>query len=143
MFSTVYFRFRNYRNTGAVFVFENTVPFSFPIKKCESKSDGVFRRRFRRFSSLISTARRPCCRSLSITLSLGPSSSPPHLLPLLSILVSRTAAAAAMPLCWARGLRRQRRYSLGKATPLSSPPALRRLLYGSRIPFEIHADLSV
>ena len=79
MFSTVYFCFRNYRNTGAVFVSKNTVPFSFPIKKCESKSDGVFRRRFRRFSSLISTARRPCCRSLSITLSLGPSSSPPPL----------------------------------------------------------------
>ena len=42
------------------------------------------------------------------------------------------------------GCGRQRRYSLGKA-PVSFPscPALRRLLYGSRIPFEIHADLSV
>ena len=46
MFSTVYFRFRNYRNTGAVFVSENTVPLLFPIKNCESKSGGVFRRLF-------------------------------------------------------------------------------------------------
>jgi len=46
VFSTVYFRFRNYRNTGAVFVFENTVPLSFLMKKYESKSGGVFRRPF-------------------------------------------------------------------------------------------------
>ena len=46
VFSTVYFRFRNYRNTGAVFVSENTVPFSFPIKKYESKNGGAFRRPF-------------------------------------------------------------------------------------------------
>jgi len=46
VFSTVYFCFRNYQNTGAVFVSENTVPLSFPIKKCESKSGGVFHRPF-------------------------------------------------------------------------------------------------
>ena len=46
MFSTVYFHFRNYRNTGAVFVSKNTVPLLFLIKKCESKNGGVFRRPF-------------------------------------------------------------------------------------------------
>ena len=101
----------------------------------------------------ISAAHRPSPAAFRLPLALGLSllapaqaagpGDPPPPLPLLSILVSRTAAAAAMPLCWARGLRRQRRYSLGQATPLSSPPALRRLLYGSRIPFVIHADLSV
>ena len=46
MFSTIYFRFRNYRNTGVVFVSENTVPLSFPMKNYESESGAVFRRPF-------------------------------------------------------------------------------------------------
>ena len=46
MFSTVYFRFRNYQNTGVVFVSENTVPLSFPMKNYESESGAVFRRPF-------------------------------------------------------------------------------------------------
>ena len=44
--STVYFRFRNYRNTGVVFISENIIPLSFPMKKYKSENDGVFRRSF-------------------------------------------------------------------------------------------------
>ena len=44
--STVYFRFRNYRITHVVFIFDNIVSFSFPMKKCESESGGAFRRSF-------------------------------------------------------------------------------------------------
>jgi len=44
--STVYFRFRNYRITDVVFIFDNIVSFSFPMKKCESESGGAFRRSF-------------------------------------------------------------------------------------------------
>jgi len=39
----VYFRFRNYSNTDAVFVSDNTVSLSFPIKNYKNKSDGAFR----------------------------------------------------------------------------------------------------
>jgi len=34
-----YYRFRNYRNIGAVFVFDNIVSISFSRKKCDNKSD--------------------------------------------------------------------------------------------------------
>ena len=44
--STVYFRFRNYRITDVVFIFDNIVSFSFPMKKCKSESGGAFRRSF-------------------------------------------------------------------------------------------------
>jgi len=44
--STVYFRFRNYRITDVVFIFDNIVSFSFPMKKCESESGEAFRRSF-------------------------------------------------------------------------------------------------
>ena len=43
---TVYFRFRNYRITDVVFIFDNIVSFSFPRKKCKSESGGAFRRSF-------------------------------------------------------------------------------------------------
>jgi hypothetical protein len=34
-----YYRFRNYRNIGAVFVFDNIVSISFSRKRCENESD--------------------------------------------------------------------------------------------------------
>ena len=46
VFSTVYFRFRNYQNTVIIFVSENTVLLSFPMKKYESENGGVFCRSF-------------------------------------------------------------------------------------------------
>jgi hypothetical protein len=38
-FSIDYYRFRNYRNVGVVFVSDNIVSISFSRKKCENKSD--------------------------------------------------------------------------------------------------------
>jgi len=44
--STVYFRFRNYQNTGIISVSENTIPLLFLIKKYENENGGVFRQLF-------------------------------------------------------------------------------------------------
>jgi hypothetical protein len=38
-FSIDYYRFRNYRNIGAVFVSDNIVSISFSRKRCENESD--------------------------------------------------------------------------------------------------------
>ena len=64
MFSTVYFRFRNYWNTSIVFVFENIVLLSVPMKKkYESKNGGVFRRSF---PTVFISKRIPKCSSFLI-----------------------------------------------------------------------------
>jgi len=56
VFSTVYFRFRNYRNTDVVFVSENTVPlFVSDEKNMKVKVVESFADRFRPFSSLTAT----------------------------------------------------------------------------------------
>ena len=44
--STVYFRFQNYHITDVVFISDNIVSFSFPIKKYESGNSGASRRSF-------------------------------------------------------------------------------------------------
>jgi hypothetical protein len=41
-----YYRFRNYRNIGAVFVSDNIVSISFSRKRCENESDLAFYRSF-------------------------------------------------------------------------------------------------
>ena len=64
MFSTVYFRFQNYWNTSIVFVFENIVLLSVPMKKkYESKNGGVFRRSF---PTVFISKRIPKCSSFLI-----------------------------------------------------------------------------
>jgi hypothetical protein len=54
-FSIGYYRFRNYRNIGAVFVFDNIVSILFSRKKCENESD-----LYRSFAIVFI---RSCCRS--------------------------------------------------------------------------------
>ena len=64
MFSTVYFRFRNYWNTSVVFVSENIVLLSVPMKKnMKVKNDGVFRRSF---PTVFISKRIPKCSSFLI-----------------------------------------------------------------------------
>jgi hypothetical protein len=41
-----YYRFRNYRNIGAVFISDNIVSISFSRKRCENESDLAFYRSF-------------------------------------------------------------------------------------------------
>ena len=64
MFSTVYFRFRNYWNTSVVFVSENIVLLSVPMKKnMKVKNGGVFRRSF---PTVFISKRIPKCSSFLI-----------------------------------------------------------------------------
>ena len=56
VFSTAYFLFRNYRNTGIVFVSENTISLSFPMKNMKVKMVEPFADRFWLFSSLAAPA---------------------------------------------------------------------------------------
>jgi hypothetical protein len=51
-FPNDYYRFRNYRNIGAVFVSGNIVSISFSRKRCENESDLASIDRFGSFSSL-------------------------------------------------------------------------------------------
>ena len=46
VFSIVYFRFQNYRNTDGIFIFDNIESLPFPIKKYESESDEAFHQSF-------------------------------------------------------------------------------------------------